>query len=359
MNQPPSAHLDVDAFTRQDRTILDVRTPAEFEQGHIPGALNLPLFSNSERAEVGTLYAERGQRQAILLGLELIGPRMRELLERVVKLVGQPEETTTLHLHCWRGGMRSQSVAWLLELYGYSCVTLEGGYKSFRRATLDRLERFGSSTPPLAIVGGSTGSGKTLLIERLKARGEQVIDLEALALHRGSSFGAVGLKSEQPSTERFENELAEALRHSDPNRLLWLEDESRMIGHVPLPKPFFEALRRAPVYVVDVPRARRLDLLTAIYGEAPKRELVDGFVRIRKRLGGAALSSALEALDRQDLRAAASLALDYYDKTYAHSLTQRDEALIVRLERLSEDRFDLDALTEQLIQAASAPPTTL
>lgn len=326
---------------RKPPAIFDVRTPAEFEQGHIPGAHNLPLFSNEERAVIGTTYARKGQRQAIMEGLDYIGPRMRAIVEHVRATIGEPEEhDQPVHVHCWRGGMRSGSVAWLLEFYGYTCVVLDGGYKAFRQLA---LATFLQPYPRLLILGGSTGSGKTQVLHELAELGEQVIDLEAFANHRGSSFGAVELP-DQPSVEHFENELAMVWRKLDLSRHVWLEDESRMIGSVALPKALYEAMRSAHTIVPEIGRERRLDHLVEIYGTARKQDLLDGFVRIRKRLGGLALSQALDALDARDLRKAASIALDYYDKAYAHGLSQRPAELVSKLP--SEH---MDALTHQQI----------
>ena len=185
--------LHIDAFLAAGGALLDVRTPAEFRQGHIPGAANLPLFSDAERAEVGTLYKQQGRQAAVLRGLALVGPRMEALAAELVtwseRSAGAP-----LRLHCWRGGMRSGSVAWLAQQLELPVLLLEGGYKSYRRWVLELFER----PWPLRLLGGRTGCGKTELLLALRERGAAVVDLEGLAHHRGSSFGGLGLP-EQPS----------------------------------------------------------------------------------------------------------------------------------------------------------------
>lgn len=323
-----SQRATIDAFleplpTLGGAPLFDVRTPAEFARGHIPGAHNLPLFSDEERAVIGTLYKQRGRHEAMLQGLDLIGPRMRAMVEQVERIVGMsPEEYSgpPLRVHCWRGGMRSGSVAWLLSFYGYPCVVLDGGYKAFRRHVLDTFER---ETLTYLIVGGPTGSKKTELLAALAAHGEQTIDLEALANHRGSAFGHL-LLDEQPSVEHFENMLAMALRACDPARPVWLEDESRLIGSVVLPSPFYQAMQRSKTFVIEIPLEERVAHLVKLYGKAKKRALVDAFTGIRKKLGGKKFTDALDALDERRLDQAAAIAITYYDKAYAHALGKRE-----------------------------------
>ncbi|MCB0214369.1 MAG: tRNA 2-selenouridine(34) synthase MnmH, partial [Anaerolineae bacterium] len=220
--------LGVEPFLELSRhyPVIDVRTSAEFAKGHIPGAMNIPLFSNEERAIIGTTYKQVGQREAMLLGLEIVGPKMRHLIEHIQTVATE----RTLLLHCWRGGMRSESVAWLAGLFGYRCYTLRRGYKGFRNYVLQMLEL----PSRLLILGGKTGSGKTEILQVLKQQGEQVIDLEGLAHHKGSSFGALG-EADQPSQQQFENELAMQWRQLNLQRPVWLEDESRHIGKLSIP----------------------------------------------------------------------------------------------------------------------------
>ncbi len=307
--------------------VFDVRTPAEFENGSIPGAINLPLFTNEERAVVGTRYKEEGRHVAIREGLDIVGPKMREIVEFVEEHAGHPDNGNPVFVHCWRGGMRSGSVAWLLEMYGWEVHTLEGGYKAFRRWALDRV----SQSVELIVIGGRTGGGKTEILHELARLGEPVIDLEGIGNHRGSAFGALGL-GDQPSQQDFDNRLAWRLDELGDNGPIWIEDESRMVGRCCIPKGFFSQMRASPVIVVDVPRARRVDHLVEVYGDAEVEVLQQRFEKISKRLGLERTKLAHQALGRGDIGDAANIALDYYDKAYDYGLSKRDEDTLHRLD---------------------------
>ncbi len=307
-----------------EHPIFDARTPAEFDDGHLPEAHNLPLFDNEERAEVGTLYKKKGRKEAILRGLDFVGPKMRGLIEQVEAVCEPPGPVL---LHCWRGGMRSSSVAWLLELYGYEITVLEGGYKAYRHHV---LETFETQFDELIVLGGLTGSGKTEVLDELVELGEQVIDLEGLANHRGSAFG--GIEREVVAQQQFENDLARVISETDPSRRVWVEDESRLVGSCFIPDGFWEQKRRAPLVCLDISHDTRLDRLVAEYGEHPTEELAESFRGIQKRLGGRRLTLSLEALDEGDLRTAGHEALKYYDKAYSHGMDNRLGPIVARLE---------------------------
>lgn len=300
--------------------ILDVRAPAEFAHGHIPGAISFPLFSDEERARVGTTYKKVNPDQAVLLGLDFFGPKMSGLVREAKKLArGGP-----VRVHCWRGGMRSGAVAWLLELAGLHVQKLAGGYKEFRHACLAEF----SQPRALRVLGGLTGSGKTDVLQELARRGEPVLDLEALASHKGSSFGAIG-QGPQPTQEQFENNLAWALRGHDHATPLWIEDESRCIGALSLPGPFYEQLRAAPLTVLQVPRTARVQKLAAEYGRQDPQQLALAVMRIGKRLGGLATKEALGAIVSGEMARMVELVLDYYDKTYTWGLEGRAAQMTV------------------------------
>lgn len=303
---------------------FDVRTPAEFEKGHLPGVKNLPLFTDEERVVVGTLYKQEGRREALLEGLGFVGPRMREMVEAVEGIVGPPEEGKEVLVHCWRGGMRSSSTAWLLELYGYEVVLLEGGYKSFRRYVLEEID----SPPPMRVIGGPTGVGKTEILHELRQMGEPVIDLEGLANHRGSAFGAHLLPA-QPAQQHFENLLGMEIRKvRRAGRAVWVEDESRMIGMRHLPKPVMMAIKEGEVFLVEASVEERVERLVEVYGDASREDLRESFERIEKSLGGVRTKEAKEALEKGDLAGAARLALEYYDKAYGKGISRRDPETI-------------------------------
>lgn len=328
--------------------IMDVRSPGEYARGHIPGVVNVPLFEDAERAVVGTLYKQTGRDAAVLEGLRIVGPKLAAIVERATELA--PDRR--IAVHCWRGGERSGSVAWLLDKAGFAEVcTLKGGYKAFRNHVLESF----NEVPELRILGGYTGTGKTETLRHLHALGEQVIDLEGLAHHKGSSFGMLG-EEPQPTQEHFENVLWDALRRIDRARPVWLEDESRRIGKVLLPAQLHEALRAATVFFADMPQPQRVERLVADYGAFPKEALAAAVQRIARRIGPQHAKAALEALEGRDLATVARITLNYYDRTYAYGLAQRDPSSVVRL---SASAHDLRGLAQRLKEhaAASSPAT--
>lgn len=302
--------------------LLDVRSPAEFERGHIPGALSFPLFSNEERARVGTLYKREGQEEALLEGLRIVGPKMAEMLSTAIALAPQRR----VRLHCWRGGLRSSSVAWLLQTAGFQVEVLKGGYKAYRQD----VHRFFTQPFRFILLGGKTGSGKTDVLQSLRQLGEQVVDLEALASHRGSAFGALGMPP-QPSIEQFENTLHDLLRQFNPQRPVWVEDESRKIGTVVLHEALWKQMQAAPCLVIETELHNRVQRLKEEYGCHPPEALEKALQKIAKRLGGQHLKRALEALQNGDLELVAQVALQYYDKAYDFALAEREpERVLIR-----------------------------
>ena len=288
-------------------TVVDVRAPAEFAQGHIPGAVSLPLFDDEQRAEIGTLYKQVSRSESLLRGLELVGPKMRPLAQAGLDLSdGKP-----LLIHCWRGGMRSRSLAWLIEQVDVQTIVLDGGYKFFRRWVLE----FFKETLPLIVLSGLTGSGKTNQLAQLAAQNEQVVDLERLANHRGSAFGGIG-QGGQPTNEQFENDLAMELNCLDTGRPIWVEDESRSIGGIRLPHHFFEQLRCAPAIFMKVDVAVRSELINRDYGDLDSTELRAAIERITRRLGGQNMKMATEYLENGQMTNCIEILLNYYDRLY-------------------------------------------
>ena len=299
--------------------ILDVRSPSEHNNGHIPGAVSFPLFTDEERAKVGTLYKQTGKNEAMLTGLEIVGPKLRSFVEKVYQISqGKP-----VFIHCWRGGMRSSSMAVLLQTSGLTCHLLKGGYKAYRNYILSEFDK------PLQIkvLGGKTGSGKTQVLHALTNLGQQVIDMEALAHHKGSAFGKIG-ELPQPSSEQFGNNLFEILNQLDSSKTIWLEDESQMIGKVFIPSEFYRNYRNSPLLVLDIPFEQRVEYLVRIYGNYPVDEITEAFGRIKKKLGGQHLNTAMQSIESGDIKEAARVALKYYDKAYLYGLEHKDTAQI-------------------------------
>ncbi len=324
--------------------LVDVRSPGEFAQGHIPGAVNVPLFEDAERAEVGTLYNRKGRQAAVLRGLALVGPKLVSLAQgaraayddfshagrksaagREGREDAAPaHDSPQLALHCARGGMRSQSMAWLLRTVGFQTHVLRGGYKTFRHFVLESFEK----PWPLITLGGKTGAGKTEVLACLRRSGEQVLDLERLARHRGSAFG--GFEDDpQPTREHFENRLAVALYHLDANRPIWVEDECENLGCVNVPSSLFRRLRAAPLALLETPEEDRLTRVLREYSDLPSQTIADALDRIQKRLGGLEHRRARAALDAGDLPTVARLLLAYYDKAYARQIAPRKPFIVV------------------------------
>ncbi|RMF63979.1 MAG: tRNA 2-selenouridine(34) synthase MnmH, partial [Cyanobacteria bacterium J069] len=306
--------LPLTDFLAAPGVLLDVRSPSEFGQGHIPGALSFPLFTDDERAQVGTCYKQQGRDAAVELGFALAGPKFAGFIAQAKALAnGGP-----VRLHCWRGGMRSEAVAWVLGMGGLPVHTLAGGYKTFRRWALEAA----TLTRPILILGGMTGTGKTHILHALARRGEQVLDLEAIAHHRGSSFGMLG-QPPQPSNEQFENEIAVQWASFDPLRPVWIEAESKRIGLCRVPEPLFCQMDQATVLELVRPKAERLDILVKDYGDFATEDLIAATERIRKRLGGLRTQAAIALLQERRLTEAFDLLLTYYDKTYTYDLARR------------------------------------
>jgi tRNA 2-selenouridine synthase len=305
-----------------DAPIFDVRSPGEFAVSHIPGALSLPLFDDAERAEVGTIYKQVNPNEAMLRGLDLVGPKMSSF----VRFAQANAPKRVVRMYCWRGGMRSHSMAWLLENAGFKVILLVGGYKAYKGFVRESL----SAARHFLVVGGNTGSGKTRILHELARLGEQVIDLEGLAEHKGSAFGKM-TDVPQPSTDMFENLLYEVAKNFDPTKRVWIEDESSTIGSVYLPEYLYRFIRQSGVVVIETDLEMRISLLAEEYSQTPADVLVDNIRRIRKRLGFDQADMAVDFVTQGDFREAIRIVLSYYDKTYLYGLSKRDMPVFLRV----------------------------
>lgn len=315
-------------------TVIDVRSEKEFLDGHIPGAINIPILNDEERKIVGTTYKYNGRQPAVYKGLELSGPHLSERLRKGVKYARNGK----VLVHCWRGGMRSEFFAFLIHYYGLEPFLLKGGYKTYRQAAHEAFQM----PLKIRILAGRTGTGKTEILKELRDSGEQVIDLEGLAKHRGSSFGALGYE-EKPSQEQFENDLFHVLRELDSEKHIWIEDENRTIGDKVIPERIWKQMLDAPRFFVDRTFDERLDQIMADYSVFPLEKLKIAMARIGKRLGPQHVKRALEYLDSGELREAFSIALSYYDKAYNFQLSGVEEERMITIDGTGKSFWEIAA----------------
>ncbi|MEA1973018.1 MAG: tRNA 2-selenouridine(34) synthase MnmH, partial [Candidatus Cloacimonadota bacterium] len=292
---------------QNDLPVIDVRSPIEFAKGHIVGAKNIPLFTNEQRADVGTRYKKINRENALVKGLEYFATSAKKYLEKVYEITDNDEVV----VYCWRGGSRSLAICKFLEAVNIKTYRLVGGYKQYRKFSQSYIEKI----KELVVLSGYTGSGKTEKLIGLRKAGYQVINLEGLANHFGSAFGSIN-RGEQPSTEQFQNKLFSKLFNLDLSKPIWVEDESRMIGKVHINESFYKAMRNSKVVRINIPDEDRLKRLVNLYSDTDKETLKEVFSRIKKRLGAVNYQNAISMVDNSNYYGACKIALDYYDKAY-------------------------------------------
>jgi len=338
--------IEIEQFLEmKDRfTPLDIRSPVEFSHSHIPESINIPLFSDEERASIGWTFKHKGQKEAILLGESFAMPKIPIYLKHAE---GYSKNRTVLIL-CARGGMRSGKFSEFLSENGFHVYKLNLGYKNYRRHVL------GSFLKPLNLIvlAGKTGCGKTEILEKLLKMEEQVLDLEGLASHRGSAFGTIGY-GPQPSTEYFENCLFEKIRKFQPEKRIWVEDESLNIGKIFLPAGFYDQMKVSPQVLVEMDRESRISRLCEDYGQSGISPLKMGFEKIRKRLGMERYTQAVQALDADNLPEATAIVLQYYDKCYDYSLASKKRRTLFCIH---SESGDTDAAASRIIHKMGRNP---
>ena len=308
---------ELEKFRSFKGPLIDVRSPSEYYKGHLPNSINIPLFDNDERSIIGTIYKKQGRKKAVIEGLKFFEKKMELLLDKLFnsiesyKTIPNKNNEFFCRIYCSRGGMRSQSIAWLLEKYKLNPITLQGGYKIYRRWVLDSF----SKKLNIVVIGGKTGTGKTRLLSLLEKYKYQTVDLEGFACHRGSTFGGLGM-NEQPSNEQFENIIAEKLNTFKCSSNIFIEAESANIGKCRIPHELFNQMNHSRRIEILRSESNRLDELIDTYSVFKKEELQESVLRIKKRLGPQRTKSALEAINNEKWDIVCRSVLDYYDRCY-------------------------------------------
>ncbi len=341
---------DLEKFRSFKGPLIDVRSPSEYYKGHMPNSINIPLFDNDERSIIGTIYKKDGRKKAVIEGLKFFEKKMELLLDNLFMGIESYKTMTKknnneliIRIYCSRGGMRSQSIAWLLEKFKLNPVTLNRGYKMYRRWVLDSF----SKKLNIVVIGGKTGTGKTRLLSLLEKYKYQTIDLEGFACHRGSTFGGLGMK-EQPSNEQFENQIAEKLFTFNSSNNIFVEAESANIGKCKIPHEFFNQMKNSRRIEILRSESNRLDELIDTYSVFKKEELQESVLRIKKRLGPQRTRIALESINSEKWDLVCRSVLDYYDKCYEYEKVGKTNIKILDLTDKKYDERILELINNVL-----------
>jgi tRNA 2-selenouridine synthase len=309
--------------------LFDARSTSEYQRGHIPGAQSLPLLDDEARKIIGTIYKQEGREAAVLKGFELVGP---EFYKKIISASEMAPDKVVM-VYCWRGGMRSNILAWLLQMAGFKVTLLKGGYKTFRHWVIDQY----SQQRNYIVLGGRTGSGKTEMLHLLAQEGEQIINLEGIAHHKGSAFGALG-QEPQFAQEHFENHVSWILSDTNSTEPIWIENESRHIGRNQIPPMLFEQIRTASKLTVNVSLETRTNRILQEYGIFDANVLIEKTQDVSRRMGPQHAKEAIQYLTDGDIRNWVLKMLDYYDKTYQHSGMSQDNKKVAEVDFSWEEK---------------------
>ena len=342
---------ELEKFMKLNGPLVDVRSPGEYYKGNMPNSINIPLFDNEERSEIGTIYKNHGKEKAVIKGLEFFSKKVENILKNLFEAINfyksdnynSKLEEPILKIYCSRGGMRSQSISWLLEKFNLKNITLKGGYKSYRKWTLDSF----NINWEIVVIGGKTGTGKTKLLKLLDKNNYQIIDLEALACHRGSTFGGLGMVK-QPSNEQFENLIAEKLKEFKKDNKILVEAESANIGKCKIPHQLFSQMKKAERIEIIKSDKNRLEELVKTYSIYEVDDLKDAVIRINKRLGPQRTKIAIDSINNKDWETVCKSVLSYYDKCYEHEKIGKKNIKVVDMTNIYDDQITMELIKEIL-----------
>ncbi len=346
-----SKKKELEKFRKFKGPLIDVRSPGEYYKGNLPNSINIPLFDNEERSIIGTIYKNHGREKAVIKGLEFVANKIDSIFNNIIEIFNlyksnnnnSKSEEITIKIYCARGGMRSLSIAWLLEKYKLKNITLRGGYKSYRKWTLDSFKK----NWKLIVVGGKTGTGKTKLLKLLDENNYQIVDLEELACHRGSTFGGLGMKK-QPSNEQFENLIAEELKSFRKDNKIFVEAESANIGKCKIPHEFFIQMKKAERIEIIKSESNRLEELTKTYSIFEEQDLIDAVIRIKKRLGPQRTKIAIESIKNKNWISVCKSVLEYYDKCYDYEKMGKNNLKTINLTDIFDKQTTLKLIKNSI-----------
>ncbi|SLN31208.1 tRNA 2-selenouridine(34) synthase MnmH [Pseudooctadecabacter jejudonensis] len=325
-------------------TVIDVRSPAEFAEDHVPGAINLPALSNAERAEVGTIYVQDDPFKARKIGAALVA---RNVAAHLQGPLADKDGGWRPLVYCWRGGQRSGSFASILQQIGWRADMVTGGYQTFR-GLVHQVAYEDAVAPPVILLDGNTGTAKTDVLHRLTARGVQTLDLEGLAHHRGSLLG--GYAEAQPAQKAFETAIAVALTRADPTRPIIVEAESSKVGDCIIPPTLWAAMKAAPRIAVDAPLKARADFLTQAYADLTEaKDVFAGKLEALRRHRGKTVDVWLDLLARGEMSAlACALMEDHYDPAYRTARARHAPQVLATFEAATLDPAGRDRLAADI-----------